>query len=48
MDVDGIKPVLDFVEVVRQAVSVCDGLVAVIGRELPMGAAGEGWETPKT
>ncbi len=33
MDVDAIKPGLNFVEVVQQAVSVCDGLVAVIGRE---------------
>ncbi len=33
MDVDAIRPGLDFVEVVQQAVSVCDGLVAVIGRE---------------
>ncbi len=31
MDVDAIKPGLDFVEVVQGAVSVCDGLVAVIG-----------------
>ncbi len=31
MDVDAIKPGLDFVEVVQEAVSVCDGLVAVIG-----------------
>ena len=33
MDVDAIRPGLDFVEVVQQAVSVCDGLVAVIGRD---------------
>ncbi len=33
MDVDAIKPGLNFVEVVEQAVGVCDGLVAVIGRE---------------
>ena len=33
MDVDAIKPGLDFVEVVQAAVSVCDGLVAVIGKE---------------
>ena len=33
MDVDAIKPGLNFVEVVQQAVSVCDGLVAVIGRK---------------
>jgi len=31
MDVDTIKPGLNFVEVVEQAVSVCEGLVAVIG-----------------
>ena len=33
MDVDTIRPGLNFVEVVEQAVSVCDGLVAVIGKE---------------
>ena len=33
MDVDAIKPGLDFVEVVQQAVGECDGLVAVIGKE---------------
>ena len=33
MDVDAIRPGLNFVEVVQEAVSVCDGLVAVIGRE---------------
>jgi len=33
MDVDTIKPGLNFVEVVEQAGGVCDGLVAVIGRE---------------
>ncbi len=33
MDVDTIKPGLNFVEVVEQAVGVCDGLVVVIGRE---------------
>ncbi len=32
MDVDAIKPGLDFVEVVQEAVGVCDGLVAVIGK----------------
>jgi len=31
MDVDAIQPGLDFVKVVQEAVSVCDGLVAVIG-----------------
>ncbi len=35
MDVDAIKPGLDFVEVVQEAVSVCDGLVAVIGALVP-------------
>jgi len=33
MDVDTIKPGVNFVEAVEQAVGVCDGLVAVIGRE---------------
>ncbi len=33
MDVDAIKPGLDFVEVVQEAISVCDGLVAVIGQD---------------
>jgi hypothetical protein len=33
MDVDNIKPGLDFIQVVEQAVGVCDGLIAVIGRE---------------
>ena len=33
MDVDAIRPDLNFVEVVEQAVGVCDGLVAVIGQE---------------
>ena len=33
MDVDTIRPGLNFVEVVEQAVGVCDGLVAVIGRD---------------
>ncbi len=33
MDVDAIRPGLNFVEVVEQAVGVCDGLVAVIGRD---------------
>ncbi len=31
MDVDTIRPGLNFVEVVEQAVGVCDGLVAVKG-----------------
>jgi hypothetical protein len=33
MDVDTIRPGLDFVEVVQQAVGSCDALIAVIGRE---------------
>ncbi len=33
MDVDTIKPGLDFVQVVQEAVTGCDGLVSVIGRE---------------
>lgn len=33
MDIDTIKPGLNFVEVVEQALSDCDGLIAVIGRE---------------
>ena len=33
MDVDTIQPSLNFVEVVEQAVGVCNGLIAVIGRE---------------
>ncbi len=33
MDVDTIRPGLDFFEVVQEAVGSCDGLVAVIGRE---------------
>ena len=33
MDVDAIKPGRDFVDEVRQAVGVCDGLIAIIGRE---------------
>ena len=33
MDVDTIRPGVNFVEVVEQAVGVCDGLVAVIGSE---------------
>ncbi len=32
IDIDTIKPGLDFVEVVQQAVAGCDGLVAVIGQ----------------
>ena len=31
MHVDTIKPGVNFVEVVQQAIGVCDGLVAVIG-----------------
>ncbi len=33
MDVDTIRPGLDFVEVVQQAVGSCDALIAVIGKE---------------
>ncbi|MCZ6534785.1 MAG: toll/interleukin-1 receptor domain-containing protein [Chloroflexi bacterium] len=33
MDVDTIRPGLDFVEVVQEAVGSCDALIAVIGRE---------------
>jgi len=33
MDVDTIRPGLDFVEVVQEAVGSCDALLAVIGRE---------------
>ena len=33
MDVEAIKPGLDFVEVVQEAVGSCDALIAVIGRE---------------
>ncbi len=33
MDVDTIKPGINFVEIVQQAISVCDGLVAVIGSD---------------
>lgn len=33
MDVGAIKPGLDFVEIVQEAVSVCDGLGAVTDRE---------------
>ena len=33
MDVDTIKPGVNFVEVVQQAIGVCDGLVAVIGSD---------------
>lgn len=49
MDVDAIKPGLDFVEVVQEAVSVCDGLVAVIGKEwlhLSNAAGGRRLEDP--
>ena len=40
MDVDTIRPGLDFVEVVQQAVGSCDALTAVIGREW-LGASDE-------
>ena len=33
MDVDTIKPGVDFVETVRQAIGECDGLVAIIGSD---------------
>ncbi len=33
MDVDTIKPGVNFVELVQQAIGVCDGLVAVIGSD---------------
>ena len=33
MDVDTIQPGLDFIKVVQEAVSACDGFIAVIGRE---------------
>ncbi len=36
MDVDTIRPGVNFVEVVEQAVGVWDGLVAVIGRDQSM------------
>ncbi len=40
MDVDTIRPGLDFVEVVQEAVGACDALIAVIGREW-LGASDE-------
>ncbi len=40
MDVDTIKPGLDFVEVVQEAVGSCDALIAVIDREW-LGASDE-------
>jgi len=40
MDVDAIRPGLDFVDVVREAVGSCDALIAVIGREW-LGASDE-------
>ena len=51
MDVDTIKPGLNFVEVVEQAVGDCDGLVAVIGREWlrasdPAGSGGRRIDDP--
>ncbi len=33
MDIDTIKPGLDFIEAVQEAVAACDGLIAVIGTE---------------
>ena len=51
MDVSAIRPGLNFVEVVEQAVGVCDALVAVIGREWltasdPSGSGGRRLEDP--
>ncbi len=40
MDVDVIRPGLDFVDVVQEAVGSCDALIAVIGREW-LGASDE-------
>ncbi len=40
MDVDTIRPGLDFVEVVQEAVGSCDALIAIIGREW-LGASDE-------
>ena len=40
MDVDTIRPALDFVEVVQEAAGSCDALIAVIGREW-LGASDE-------
>ena len=40
MDVDTIRPGLDFVEVVQEAVGSCDALIAVIGQEW-LGASDE-------
>ncbi len=40
MDVDTIRPGMDFVEVVQEAVGSCDALIAVIGREW-LGASDE-------
>lgn len=48
MDVDAIQPGLYFVEVVQEAVGSCDALIALIGKEFPMGAAGGGWKIRKT
>ena len=33
MDVDAIKPGMNFIETVQQAIGECDGLVAVIGSD---------------
>ncbi len=33
MDIDTIRPGLDFVEVVQQAIAASDGLIAVIGQD---------------
>ena len=51
MDVDTIKPGLNFVEVVQEAVGSCDALIAVIGREWltasdPAGTGGRRLDDP--
>ena len=33
MDVDTVKPGLDYIQVVHEAVGTCDGFISVIGRE---------------
>ena len=33
MDINTIEPVLDFVEVIEQAVGQCDALIALIGKQ---------------
>ncbi len=44
MDVDTIRPGLDFVDVVREAVGSCDAFIAVIGRALWLAATGDDLE----